>query len=94
MHYYRQLQGILVFCCFAFLLSGRSGAAETLPEQFLPLDGEIGEDGAHVEINWSKASGSNVGRISVQRRILGQTDKESWQSIAFAKSFARIYLDE
>ena len=91
---YRQLREILFTCFLTFLLTGNLGAAEPLPERFLPLDGEIAEDGTSVEINWPKASGSSVGPVSIQRRILGQTDKESWQSIASLRSFARIYLDE
>jgi hypothetical protein len=91
---YRQFQETL-FCCFlAFLFSGNLGAAEPLPERFLSIDGEIAEDGALVEINWSKASGSKVGRVSIQRRILGQTGKESWQSIASVKGFSRVYSDK
>jgi len=93
-HSYRQLQKFLLLCFFIFLFSGNSGAAESVPERFLPIDGEIAEDGALVEINWSKASGSSIGRVSIQRRILGQTGKESWQSIASLKSFARVYLDK
>jgi hypothetical protein len=91
---YRQLPEILFYCFFAYLLSGNLRAAEPSPERFLPLDGEIVEDGALVELNWSKASGSNIGRINIQRRILGQTNIESWQSIASVKSFARVYLDK
>jgi len=93
-HSYRQLQEILFFCIFAYLFSGSLGAAESLPERFLPLDGKIVEGEAQVEINWPKASGSNIGRVSIQRRILGQTNKESWQSIASIRSFARVYLDK
>jgi len=91
---YQQLQGILYCCFFAFLFSGNAVAAESLPEQFLPLDGEIATDGSSVEISWPKASGSKIARISIQRRVLGQTQKASWQDIGSVKGFARLYLDE
>ncbi len=94
MNSYRQLQEILFFCFLAFLFSGNLGAAKSLPERFLALDGDIVEGEAQVEISWPKATGSNIGRISIQRRILGQTSKESWQSIASIRSFARVYLDK
>ena len=94
MRSYRQLQETLFCCFFAFLFSGNLEAAEPLPERFLSIDGEIAEDGARVEINWPKASGSKSGRVSIQRRILGQTGKESWQSIASVIGIARVYWDE
>ena len=94
MHSYRQPQEILFFCFFAFLFSWNLGAAKSLPERFLALDGDIVEGEAQIEISWPKAIGSNIGRISIQRRILDQTSKESWQSIASIRSFARVYLDK
>ena len=98
MHSYRPLREILFYCLFLFLslflFPGVSGAAEPIPEQFLPLDGKISEDGAAIEINWSKATGTNVDRVNIQRRILGETHKGSWQSIASLKSFVRVYVDE
>jgi len=91
---YRQLLEFLFFCFFAFLLPGNLTAADSAPERFLPLDGKIVADGAFVEISWTKASGSNIGRIKVQRRVLGQTNSGSWQTIASVRSFARVYLDK
>jgi hypothetical protein len=79
---------------FLLLVTGNAGAAEPIPERFLPLDGKISDDGTRIEINWTKATGSNVDRVSVQRRILGETFKASWQDIATLRSFARVYVDE
>ena len=50
-------------------------------------------DGSRVEINWPKASGSSIGSVSIQRRVLGQTDKESWQKIDSVKGIVRVYSD-
>lgn len=94
MHSYKQLKKILFFCFLAFLFSGNLGAAETLPEQFLQIDGNIVEDGSRVKISWSKVTGTKSGRVSIQRRILGQTNKESWRNIASVRSFARVYIDK
>jgi len=94
MHSSLRLPEILFFCCFTFLFSVNLSAAEPLPERFLRLDGEIAADGSSVEITWPKASGSNAGRVSIQRRVLGQTQKASWQDIGSVKGFARLYLDE
>ena len=91
---YRPLRLILVFCCFVFLIDGNAGAAEPIPEQFLAVDGRISEDGARVEINWARATGSNVDRVSIQRRILGETFKASWQDIASLSGVSRVYVDE
>ena len=85
---------ILFFCFFAFLLYGNLGAAETLPEHFLQVDGKVVEDGSHIELSWPKANGTKNGRVTIQRRLLGQTNKESWQSIASVRSFARLYRDK
>jgi len=93
-HFYRQLQKFLFPCFFAFLFWGEAGAAGPLPERFLALDANIVEGEVQVEFNWPKASGSNIGQVSIQRRILGQINKESWQSIASIRSFARVYLDK
>jgi len=95
-NFYRQLKEILFFCAFIFLFSGNLVAAEkALPEQFLQLDGKITEDGSRVEISWPKAAtGVKTGRISIQRRILGETTKESWQHIASVRSFSRVYADK
>ena len=89
-----QLQRILIYCVFTFLVSSSLTAAEPLPEGSLSIDGNISEDGTRIELNWAKSSGSAVGRVSIQRRILGETYKESWQSIASLRSFARVYVDE
>jgi hypothetical protein len=72
-HAYRQSRGILCLCFFTFLFSGNLGAAESLQELFLLIDGKIVEDGDRVEINWSMATGTKIGRVSIQRRILGET---------------------
>ncbi len=90
---YLRLQETLLVCFFSFGLLGNLAAAESLAEGVLQLDGEIIDNGKTVKLSWSRASGSNVGRVSIQRRVLGQTGKESWQSIGSLRSFARIYLD-
>ena len=98
MHCYRALREILFFCLFISLslsLSlGIAGAVEPIPEGILEIDGKIAEDGTTIEISWAKAAGSGVDRVSIQRRILGETFKASWQSIASLRSFARVYVDE
>ena len=94
MHSYRQLRDILFYCLFFLLFMGVAGAAEPIPERFLSIDGKISEDGAAIELNWAKAAGKNVDRVSIQRRILGETYKESWLSIATLRSFVRVYVDK
>jgi len=74
-HSYSQVQEVLFFCFLTFLFSGNLGAAEALPERFLELDGKIVDDGTRVEFNWSKATGTKIGRVGIQRRILGETYK-------------------
>jgi len=93
-HSYRQLKEILFFCFFPLLFSGNLGAAKTLPEQFLQINGKVVEDGSSVEISWPKVNGTKNGRVNIQRRILGQTNKASWQSIASLRSVARVYRDK
>ena len=57
----KKLKEILCFCFFTFLFSGNLlGAAETLPEQFLQIDGKILEDRARVEISWPKVNGTKM----------------------------------
>lgn len=94
MHFYPQLKEILFFCFFIFLYSVNLEAAEPLPEKFLQIDGKIVEDGEHVRLGWAKLTGTKNGRVSIQRRILGEKNKELWQSIASARSFARGYIDK
>jgi hypothetical protein len=91
-HSYQQLKEILFYCFLAFFFSGYLGAAEPLPERFLWLDGELVEEGDLVQINWPEKSASKTGPVSIQRRVLGQTDKESWQEIASVKG--SVYLDK
>lgn len=94
MNSYLKLKGTLFCCVFSFLSSGNVAVAETIPEQFLQLDGKITEDGSRIEISWPKATGAKTERISIQRRILGETSKGSWQRIASARSFSRVYIDK
>ncbi len=94
MHFCRQLKYFLSLCIVTFYLPGGLATAAPLPEISLQLDGKMADDGSRIELNWPKASGSKIGRISVQRRILGQTNKESWQSIASLRSFVRLYVDK
>jgi hypothetical protein len=93
-HFYQVFQNFLFLCLLTILFSGSTGAADSLPERFLKLDGEIVQDGDRIEINWSKASGSNIDPVIIQRRVLGQTDKESWQKIASVKGIKRFYIDK
>ncbi len=93
-HSCRQLGKILFSAFLIFIYSGSSGAAGSLPEKFLAIDGKIGADGSSVEISWSRVSGTGVGKISIERRRLNQTGKETWQLISSVQSFARIYLDK
>ena len=94
MHSYRPLKTILFFCFFPVLFSGSFVAAKTSPEQFLQIDGKIVEDGSRIDLSWPKVNGTKNGRVNIQRRILGQIDKVSWQSIASLRSFARVYSDK
>lgn len=47
-----------------------------------------------VEIFWPRTSASKVGRISIERRILGQTGNHSWEDLASLRGVARIYQDK
>ncbi len=89
-----EMAACLFICSFIFFFSGNIGAAETLLEQFLQIDGKVVEDGSSVEISWPKVNGTKNGRVNIQRRILGQTNKVSWQSIASVRSVARVYRDK
>lgn len=91
MHSTKRFKAVFLFCVLAF--SGNLVAAGPKPERFLPIDGKIADDGANIEISWAKASGSSVDRVSIQRRTLGETSKESWKSIASLRSVARVYVD-
>ena len=91
---YRILRDILYPCLFIFLIPGNAGAAEPIPERVLTLDGKIAEAGAPVEISWSRATGTGVDRVSIERRTLGETYKGSWQNVASLRSFTRVYVDE
>jgi hypothetical protein len=93
-HFCRQLREILLYCLFIPLFPGVAVAAAAIPEAFLPIDGEIAEDGATIEISWAKAADWGVDPVSIQRRVLGQTYKVSWGSIASLRNFARVYVDE
>ena len=92
MRFYGHLQKAVCFCCFVFLLSGRTWAAEPLPEKSLQLDGKISTDGSTVELSWPKAA--KGGSVDIQRRELGQTGKASWQAIASVTGIARVYRDD
>ncbi|MCP4471145.1 MAG: hypothetical protein GY815_10740 [Gammaproteobacteria bacterium] len=90
-------QPLLKFLCFhllALMLSTTLSAAEPPKHLSLALDGRISNDGKQVEFSWPKARGSKVGRISIQRRVLGQSGKQSWKDHASVRGFARIYQDK
>jgi len=76
------------------LLSGTASAADPPALRSLALDGQISADGERVEFNWPRAAGSKVGRVTIQRRILGQTGNQSWKDHASVRGFARIYQDK
>ncbi|MCP4472483.1 MAG: hypothetical protein GY815_17700 [Gammaproteobacteria bacterium] len=77
----------------AFLGPGSSAAAP-VEQRSLSLEGQISSDGKMVEFNWPRATGSKVGRVSIQRRVLGQSGKQSWKDHASVRGFARIYRDK
>jgi hypothetical protein len=74
-------------------LNGSFAATPPKPAS-LALDGRISAGGDLVEFNWPGAKGKKVGRVGIQRRVLGQTGKQSWKDHASVRSFARIYRDE
>lgn len=84
----------LLSCLFVMLLSCNTATAEALPQRSLALDGTIIGAGESIEFNWPKATASKVGRITIERRILGQTGTHTWKQIGSVRSFARIYRDE
>ncbi|MCP4765605.1 MAG: hypothetical protein GY875_04975 [Gammaproteobacteria bacterium] len=90
----RPLPKFLFLHLLALLLSGAASAAETPAQRSLTLSGQISTDGEQVEFNWPKAAGSKVGRVTVQRRFLGETGNQSWQDHASVRGFARIYQDK
>ncbi|MCP4331522.1 MAG: hypothetical protein GY785_02610 [Gammaproteobacteria bacterium] len=91
---YLPLQKLLCLQLLALLLAGTASAAEPPKQRSLTLDGQLSADGTMVEFNWPKASGSKVGRVTIQRRILGQTGNQSWKDHASVRGFARIYQDK
>jgi len=84
----------LLALLLALLLAGTASAAEPPALRSLPLDGQISADGERVELNWPRAAGSKVGRVTIQRRVLGQTGNQSWKDQASVRGFARIYQDK
>ncbi len=94
MKVYRRICAILCLGLFTLSLSWTSGATDPLPERSLQIDGKISEDGTRVDLQWAKSNGTQIGRIKIQRRVLGETRKTSWMSIASARSFARLYADD
>lgn len=93
-NFYYTLRCILF--CFLFLLlpSVVSAAAKSIPELSLPMDGKISEYGTTVELNWKMATATNIDSVIIQRRILGKTNKESWQVIATFNEDVQVYLDK
>jgi len=85
-------KSLLIYFCSLVLLSVAAAAAQQ--ERSLAFDGKIASDGGAVELSWPKASGSKPGQVAIQRRILGQTGRETWQKLDSVRGFARIYLDE
>ena len=94
MKVYLQFCATICLALFTLAFSGNSGTAEPLPERSLQIDGEITEDGTRVRLSWARSADKKVGRISIQRRVLGETNKASWLSLASARSFARLYTDD
>jgi hypothetical protein len=90
----RRLWQVLFLGCLVSLLPGNALAADTVLKRSLALDGKITNNGESVEFNWSRASGSKVGRVSILRRELGQSGRSSWQDLASVRGFARIYEDK
>ncbi len=80
--------------CLLVLLGANPAPAEPIAERSLALAGEIADDGSWVEFNWPKATGSRVGRVTIQRRLLGQTGTQTWRDLDSVRGFARIYRDE
>ena len=91
---YHRIYIILCTCLLVLAASGKPGAADSLPERSLQIDGKISEDGTRVDLQWTKANGTKVGRIKIQRRTLGESGRASWVSIASVRSFSRLYSDD
>ena len=94
MKVYRRICATLCLGLVTLSLSWISGAADPLPGRSLQIDGKISDDGTRVELQWAKSNGTKIGRIKIQRRVLGETRKASWMSIASARSFTRLYTDD
>jgi len=90
---FKQLSKILPYASFYFIFVAGLAAAEALPEKFLLIDGHIAEDGSRIQISWPKPTGTKNGRVTIQRRTLGEKSKSSWKSIASLRSFTRVYTD-
>lgn len=86
----------IILCTGLLVLAASwiSGATDSFPERSLQIDGKISDDGTRVELQWAKSSGKKIGRIKIQRRILGETGRDSWMSIASVRSFSRLYSDD
>jgi hypothetical protein len=91
---FRRLRRALFFGLLTFLPWSSSAAEGPIPQRSLALEGQIFDDGKFVEFSWPRAMGSRVGRVIIQRRVLGQTGNKTWQEIATVRGFARIYRDE
>ena len=84
----------LVCAVLVVLLPGNARTAEPGEQRSLALEGQISAAGDLVEFNWPKAKGSKVGRVVIQRRVLGEVGRQSWQDHDSVRGFARIYRDE
>jgi hypothetical protein len=91
----RSTPALVAACLCLFPLAGANpAAAEPIAQRSLALEGEIAGDGSRVEFDWPRATGSKVGRVEIQRRLLGQTGKQTWRNLESVRSFARVYRDE
>ncbi len=89
-----RLRQALLLICLASLWPGNALAADTPLKRPLALDAKISSDHGSIQFNWPRATGTKVGRVSIQRRELGQTGRDSWQDHGSVRGFARIYKDK
>ena len=92
---FKHLSFQVVACVLlASLFVQDAGTTEAVKQKSLALNAGISDAGEMVEFNWPKAKGTKVGKVVIQRRVLGQTGKPSWMEHDSVRGFARIYRDE
>lgn len=83
-----------VFLLFAAMTVPFSALAQSLTERHLPMDGTIAQDGKSVTLNWFDAERDRRGAVTINRRQLGETGADSWQSLAPALGTVMQFTDD